>query len=73
MAIPEPNAGGNQLEVETLSPEEWRSIIDAAAKRYLGMSGEVFAEKWAIGWFAGQECEPNVARVAILLPFHRAG
>ena len=57
---------------EKASPREGEAILDAAAKRWLNMSGEQFVSKWEAGDFNGDSDRPEVVRVAMLLPFsHR--
>jgi len=54
-----------------VSPEEGRQILDRAAQRRLYMSGEDFLQRWDAGEYVGRADEPDVARVAILIPFGR--
>lgn len=53
-----------------MTPEEGREIVDRAARRELGMSGEEFLRRWDRGEIEDPD-RPEVIRVAILLPFAR--
>ena len=54
-----------------VTPEEGRQILDRAARRRLGISGEEFLRRWDAGEYVEVADEPNLARVAILIPFGR--
>jgi hypothetical protein len=60
-----------EAEVQELTPEEGRALLDQAARYYLDMSAEEFLAAWDRGDFAAEPDRPEVARVAILLPFGR--
>ena len=51
-----------------LSAAEERSILDRAARRYLGMSGRDFLRKWHAGAFKNPDVDPAVRWVAFLAP-----
>ena len=59
------------LGVEECSPEEGRALFDAAARRHLGVSGEEFLAKWDAGDYDDDPDNPDVVRVAMLMPFGR--
>jgi hypothetical protein len=54
-----------------VSREEGRQILDRAARRRLGVSGQEFLQRWDAGEYVGKADEPDIARVAILIPFGR--
>lgn len=54
-----------------LSPEEGRELFDRQARRYLGMSGEEFARRWADGTIPDPD-RTDVLRIAMLLPLFRS-
>ena len=56
------------LEVHELSEAEAAEQLDAAARKYLDISGEEFAAKWERGDFADRSDDPAVIRVSLLLP-----
>ena len=51
-----------------LSAAEERSMLDRAARRYLGMSGRDFLRKWRAGEFKNPDMDPGVRWVAFLAP-----
>lgn len=57
-------------ELDVISPEEGRKIFDSAAMTHLNMSGDEFAKRWDAGEFHDVD-EPDVMRVAMLLPLGR--
>jgi len=57
-------------ELDVISPDEGRAILDRVAQRHLGMSGDEFRQRWTAGEFAGSR-DPGVTRVAMLLPLGR--
>lgn len=59
------------VEVREVSPREGWELFDAAARRFLGMSGAEFLEAWDRGAFA-EEDSPDVTLVALLIPFARS-
>jgi hypothetical protein len=54
--------------VEFLTLEEGRALLDAQARQYLHMSGEEFARRWRAGDIVDPD-RPEVIRVSMLLPF----
>jgi hypothetical protein len=62
-------------EVRELSREEGRRLFDRQARRYLGISGEEFLEKWDAGNYGDPDDRtknpPGVMQLAMLLPFVR--
>jgi hypothetical protein len=63
--------GNEKLELSegTMSREEARATFDAAARRYLQMSGSEFVKKWNAGFFKGKrEIASKIDAVSILLP-----
>ncbi len=55
---------------EELSSEEGRELLDAAARRKLGMSGGEFLQAWDAGRFADSDTLA-LHEVAALVPFAR--
>lgn len=47
--------------------EDLLEALDAAARHYLGISGEEFRRRWDAGEYA-EDPNPDVMNVAILLP-----
>lgn len=68
MAVTTPDRGMRAHEVTS---EEGRQILDRAARRRLQISGEEFVRRWDAGEYVGKADHPEVARVAMLLPFAR--
>ena len=60
-----PRTDNGQIHLST--EEEWRAIVDRAARYYLNMSGDEFARAWEQGAFTDTD-RPEVMRVAMLLP-----
>jgi hypothetical protein len=62
-------------EVRELSREEGRRLFDRQARRYLGISGEEFLERWDAGEYGDPDDRtknpPGVMQLAMLLPFVR--
>jgi hypothetical protein len=52
---------------ELTSEQEWAQF-DAQARRYLGVTGEEFIRDWTSGAYDDRADDPDVARVAMLLP-----
>jgi hypothetical protein len=57
-----------QQSVQELDAREGHELLDRQARRYLGMTAEEFQRAWEVGEL-DPEADPNVARVAMLLPF----
>ena len=57
------------VPVEALSREEGRAMLDDRAQHYLGISGDEFIRKWSSGEFNNGAEQPDVIRLAMLLPF----
>ena len=57
-----------QQSVQELDAREGHELLDRQARRYLAMSAEEFRRAWDVGEL-DPEADPNVARVAMLLPF----
>lgn len=68
MAMP---ADVPEVAINEVSAEEGHTILDRAARRYLGMSAEEFIAAWNAGKFDDDPDRPEVMRVAMLLPFAR--
>jgi hypothetical protein len=62
---PTERADNGQVHLST--EEEWRAIVDRAARYYLNMSGEEFIRAWELGSFTDID-RPEVLRVVMLLP-----
>lgn len=60
-------------KVRELSREEGRQLFDRQARRYLGISGDEFLEKWDAGEYGDPDDRtknpPGVMQLAMLLPF----
>jgi hypothetical protein len=61
---------GPTNDVEELSLDEGRGMLDDAARRYLNMSAEEFIQAWDEERFADPD-SLRVQQVAALLPFGR--
>jgi hypothetical protein len=57
-----------QQSVQELDAREGHELLDRQARRYLGMTAAEFRRAWEAGEL-DPEADPNVARVAMLLPF----
>jgi hypothetical protein len=57
--------------VHELSLHEGRELLDRAARRYLGISGDEFLERWERGDYDDDPDRPEVMRLAMLIPFGR--
>jgi hypothetical protein len=55
-------------DVRQVSPTEGERLLDEQARRYLGMTADEFARRWAAGELDPDD-HPDVMRVAMLLPF----
>ena len=55
--------------IEELTIEEGRNLLDKQARRYLNMSGGEFIKKWEAGEFGGDSDRPEVMRLVMLIPF----
>lgn len=53
--------------VDELTTEQQRDLLDREARRNLGISGEEFESRWTSGEFRGND-DPKVTQVAMLLP-----
>jgi hypothetical protein len=54
-------------DVDELTAEQHKELLDREARRLLNMSAEEFTERWNSGEFAGND-DPKVTQVAMLLP-----
>ncbi|MGH2759149.1 MAG: hypothetical protein ACRDKJ_06235, partial [Actinomycetota bacterium] len=54
-------------QIEELSPARAREVFDAAARHYLGMSGDEFLAAWRAGDFKDED-RTAVLAVVMLLP-----
>ena len=57
------------VQVQEATPEEGCAILDRAARRWLGISGDEFLTGWRNGAFADDDENPDLAKVALLVPF----
>jgi len=64
----ETGAANGRIHVAT--EQEWRALVDRAARHYLDMSVDEFLEAWEKGEFE-QPDRPGVIQVAMLLPVGR--
>lgn len=54
-------------DVQRLTPEEARRLLEEQAMRYLGMSADDFIRQWEAGEIENPD-RPEVMRIAMLLP-----
>ena len=66
----EVSEAGASYEIEEISLEEGRRLLDEAARRTLNMTAEEFIVAWDEGRFADPD-SLRVQQVAVLLPFAR--
>ena len=65
-------ASRNSLpKILTLSRREGFALLDRRARTELGVSGETFIRRWKAGRYAKRADQPEVVRVAMLLPLVR--
>lgn len=57
--------------IRMLTRSEGRELFDRRARAELGVSGETFIKRWKAGRYAPRANDPEVVRVAMLLPFAR--
>jgi hypothetical protein len=57
-------------QIRELTHDEGRALLDARARRYLGISGDEFLRRWEAGDFRGVD-RPEVMRVVMAIPFAR--
>ena len=57
--------------VRFIDETEGRDILDEAARKYLGISGEEFLKRWDAGEYAGRADTPDVMAVVSLIHFAR--
>jgi hypothetical protein len=60
-----------KASVRSLTPDQARRFFDRQVKKYLGMRGATFIQRWDAGEFNGNSDTPAVMRIAMLLPFGR--
>jgi hypothetical protein len=58
-------------KIQTLSRSEGFALLDRRARAELGVSAKTFIQRWDAGRYAKRACQPEVVRVAMLLPFAR--
>jgi hypothetical protein len=56
--------------IHVTTDQEWRALVDRAARHYLGMSADEFVQAWERGEFIDPD-RPEILRVAMLLPVDR--
>jgi|GEM_PF-857551 len=56
---------------DAFTPEEANNLFDATARRYMGISGDEFLQRWDNGEFRDSESQARAMRVAILIPIVR--
>lgn len=56
--------------IHVSTDQEWRALVDRAARYYLHMGGDEFVQAWQRGEFKDVD-RPEVLRVAMLLPIDR--
>ncbi len=57
--------------VRFLDDEESKAFFDQVARRWLNISGDEFLRAYDAGEFGDPDDDPNVMRVAMLMPFGR--
>ena len=60
--------GIGDRQIRMLNRDQWMGLVDRAARRELGMSGDEFIRRWEAGEFRDPDERPEVMRVAMLLP-----
>ncbi len=55
-------------KIRMLSRDQWMALVDRAARRELGVSGEEFVRKLRAGEYGDPDDNPTVMRVASLVP-----
>ena len=55
--------------VRELTLEEGWKLVDKQARKHLGMSGKEFVKRWEAGEFDEDPDQPELMRLAMLLPF----
>jgi len=55
--------------VHEATPEEGETLFDRRARRYLGISGAEFLQRWEAGHYDADPDAPGVQNVVALLPF----
>lgn len=58
-------------QARMLNRDQWMALVDRAAQRELGMSGDEFVRRLKAGEFGDPDDRPEVMRVAMLLPSGR--
>jgi hypothetical protein len=58
-------------KIHTLSGAKGFALLDRHPRAELGISGETFIQRWQAGRYAKRAHRPEVARIAMLLPFGR--
>ena len=58
-------------KIKNLSRSEGWALLDRHARAELGVSAKTFIERWKAGRYAKRICQPEVMRVAMLLPLAR--
>ncbi len=59
----------NENLIKELTLEEGWELLDKQARKYLNMSGKEFVKKWEAGDFDEDPDQPELMRLAMLLPF----
>ncbi|MGE0539327.1 MAG: hypothetical protein AB7R89_04030 [Dehalococcoidia bacterium] len=57
--------------IEMLDRREWLTLVDRAARRALGISGDEFISRWEAGEYSDPDRDPEVMRIVMLLPSGR--
>lgn len=65
------DARSKRVSAGAMSHEESFSFFNAAARRYLGISGDEFLRRWDAGEFKGPEFDTRATMVAMLIPMVR--
>lgn len=58
----------NTGTVKELTTKEGQDLLDEQSRKYLGISGQEFLEKWETGEF-DEDDRPEIMRLVMLIPF----
>ena len=57
-----------EMDTRVLTRDQGLALLDEKARRYLGVSGPGFVQRWYAGHYDDDPDRPEVRRVAALLP-----
>lgn len=55
-------------DLQLVTPEEGMRILDEQARRYLGISGQEFIQRWQTGYYGKEPDQPEIVDLALLIP-----